>query len=315
MAYKMNKEQRIKGGIYGLLIGDAVGVPYEFHSAENLPRYDFIDMIPPSNFDRTYPDIKVGTWSDDGAQALCLLASLLETHQLDLNDLMHRFSNWYQHGYMAVGGKVFDVGIQTANAIRLYLQGISVMHVASNDELANGNGALMRVLPLAIWHQGKDQDLVEAAYLQSHVTHAHLRSKVCCAIYCLWARYILQGQAINAAWERSIDYLRNLYQRNSDELEQLEFFIRPEDLGNCRGSGYVVDCLKSAYLALQEKDYQSTIQRAIAFGNDTDTTACVAGGIAGLYYGFNHIPKCWVNLLREKNIADDLIEKLVQYLS
>ena len=155
-----NKEKyvdQMKGAIYGLLIGDAVGVPYEFNPPQNLPAYDQIDMITPVNFQKTYATIPFGTWSDDGAQALCLLDSLLYKNQLDPQGFMHRMCNWYQHGYMAVDYKVFDVGVQTADAIRKYLSGIPLEKVAKNDEYANGNGALMRVLPLAIWHMGTEQ--------------------------------------------------------------------------------------------------------------------------------------------------------------
>lgn len=98
----MNKYNQIKGAIYGLLIGDAVGVPYEFNLPDQLPAYDQIDMISPSNFSKTYPKIPFGTWSDDGAQALCLLDSLLFNHTFVAEDLMNRICNWYQHGYMAV---------------------------------------------------------------------------------------------------------------------------------------------------------------------------------------------------------------------
>mgnify|MGYP003616215497 FL=1 len=115
----MTKQDRIKGAIYGLLIGDAVGVPYEFNLPEQLPSYDQIDMISPANFQKTYPNIPFGTWSDDGAQALCLLDSLLYKNQLDPEDLMNRMCNWYQHGYMAVDYQVFDVGIQTSSAINM----------------------------------------------------------------------------------------------------------------------------------------------------------------------------------------------------
>ncbi len=310
----MHIETKLRGAIYGLLIGDAAGVPYEFKLPQQLPAFDQIDMYPPTSFDRTYPDIPIGTWSDDGAQALCLLASLLHCQKLDAIDLMNRFTNWYQHGYMAIDHLVFDVGVQTATAIQQYMQGISVMHVASNDEHANGNGALMRALPLALWHRGTDWELVQAAYLQSHTTHAHLRSKVCCALYCLWARSILNGSSINEGWNKAILRLRELYQHDIEAQEQLEFFIRPDDFTSCQGSGYVVDCLKSAYLALQEKDYSSTIKKAIAFGHDTDTTACVAGGIAGLYYGFDHLPKHWVNALRGQELVEPLLKSWLKNL-
>ncbi|ENV15792.1 ADP-ribosylglycohydrolase family protein [Acinetobacter guillouiae] len=307
----MTKQDQLKGAIYGLLVGDAVGVSYEFLLAEQLPAYDQIEMLPPNNFAKTYPHIPVGTWSDDGAQALCLLDSLLYKNKMDTEDFMKRICNWYQCGYMAVDFQVFDVGVQTAEAIRNYLSGVPLLQVANNDVLANGNGSLMRVLPLAIWHQGSDIQLIEDAYAQSHVTHAHLRSKVCCALYCLWARSILNGLDIDAAWSDAVTKLRAYLKDKPDDLEQLEYYIRPDELEKGTGSGYVVDCLKSARYALQQTTYQDVIKTAIAFGRDTDTTACVAGGIAGLYFGFDSIPESWLAQLRAKDLVELLLAKLL----
>lgn len=246
----MTKQDQLKGAIYGLLVGDEVGVSYEFLLDEQLPAYNQIEMLPPNNFAKTYPHIPVGTWSDDGAQALCLLDSLLYKNKMDTEDFMKRICNWYKCGYMAVDFQVFDVGVQTAEAIRNYLSGVPLLHVANNDVLANGNGSLMRVLPLAIWHQGSDIQLIEDAYAQSHVTHAHLRSKVCCALYCLWARSILNGLDIEAAWSDAVTKLRAYLKDKPDDLEQLEYYIRPDELEKGTGSGYVVDCLKSARYAM-----------------------------------------------------------------
>ncbi|KEC84748.1 MULTISPECIES: ADP-ribosylglycohydrolase family protein [Acinetobacter] len=307
----MTKQDQLKGAIYGLLVGDAVGVSYEFLLAEQLPAYDQIEMLPPNNFAKTYPHIPVGTWSDDGAQALCLLDSLLYKNKMDTEDFMKRICNWYQCGYMAVDFQVFDVGVQTAEAIRNYLSGVPLLQVANNDVLANGNGSLMRVLPLAIWHQGSDIQLIEDAYAQSHVTHAHLRSKVCCALYCLWARSILNGLDIAAAWSDAVTKLRAYLKDKPDDLEQLEYYIRPDELEKGTGSGYVVDCLKSARYALKQTTYQDVIKTAIAFGRDTDTTACVAGGIAGLYFGFDSIPESWLAQLRAKDLVEPLLTKLL----
>ena len=305
----MTKQDQIKGAIYGLLIGDAVGVPYEFNLPEQLPSYDKTDMISPSHFQKTYPNIPFGTWSDDGAQALCLLDSLLYKNKLDPEDFMNRMCNWYQHGYMAVDFQVFDVGVQTAESIRKYLQGVQLDQVAKNDEHANGNGSLMRVLPLAIWHTGTDAQLIQDAYAQSHVTHAHLRAKVCCALYCLWARSILNGLNIENAWHDAVAKLRNYFQDKPEDLAQLEFYIRPDELEKGNGSGYVVDCLKSARYALQQPTYQDVVKTAIALGRDTDTTACVAGGIAGLYYGFDAIPQVWIEQLRGKEMVELLLAR------
>ncbi|MDQ9020116.1 ADP-ribosylglycohydrolase family protein [Acinetobacter sichuanensis] len=305
----MTKQDRIKGAIYGLLIGDAVGVPYEFNLPEQLPVYDQIDLVSPSNFQKTYPNIPFGTWSDDGAQALCLLDSLLYKNKLDPEDFMNRMCNWYQQGYMAVDFQVFDVGVQTAESIRKYLQGVQLDQVAKNDEQSNGNGSLMRVLPLAIWHTGTDAQLIQDAYAQSHVTHAHLRAKVCCALYCLWARSILNGLNIENAWHDAVVKSRNYFKDKPEDLAQLEFYIRPDKLEKGTGSGYVVDCLKSARYALQQPTYQDVIKTAIALGHDTDTTACVAGGIAGLYYGFDAIPQAWVEQLRGKEMVELLLAR------
>lgn len=303
---------KLKGGLYGLLIGDAVGVPYEFHLSHHLPPYTQLDMVPPQDFVRSYPHILSGTWSDDGAQALCLLSSLLDRQRLDLEDCMQRFVNWYNDGYMAVDRRVFDIGVQTLDAIHKYMMGTPVMRVAHHHESANGNGALMRSLPLALWHTGSNAELIKDAYLQSHLTHAHLRSKVCCALYCLWARYILQGEDIQQGWNSAVKILRDYYQHCPLDLEQLEIHIKPDELVRGTGSGYVVDCLHSARFALQRKTYQDVVRTAISLGNDTDTTACVAGGLAGLYFGYAELPQQWVSQLKGKDIFTPLLEQLLQ---
>ena len=94
----MEKRDRIAGGFYGLLIGDALGVPYEFYQADQLPPYEKIDMIPPVGFKRTYPQVETGTWSDDGAQALCLLDSLLSRKEFSLDSFSHMLLDWYEKG-------------------------------------------------------------------------------------------------------------------------------------------------------------------------------------------------------------------------
>src|SRR3954447_8970281 len=159
--------ERLEGGIFGLLIGDALGVPYEFHSPEALPSLVDIEMIPPAQFPRAHVRVPPATWSDDGAQALILLASLLQHSALDMQDFGTRLVAWYENGYMAVDQHVFDVGIQTSQAIRNMIAGTPASQADRTDEHANGNGSLMRVLPLALWHRGSDTALVEDAHRQS----------------------------------------------------------------------------------------------------------------------------------------------------
>ena len=305
--------EKIAGGLIGLLVGDALGVPYEFHRREEIPEAAEIEFTPPAGFRRSHRDVQPGTWSDDGAHALLLLASLLNHGKVDLEDLGRRMIAWHNSGYKAVAGQVFDVGIQTAQAINRLAGGVAADEAGSRDEQANGNGSLMRVLPLALWHKGSAQELVADAQRQSLITHGHLRSQVCCALYCLWARFTLEE--LDDPWREAVTSLRAIYGEGSREQEELEWSIRPDDPPEGTGSGYVVDCLRSARWALQAGDYEHVVRAAISLGNDTDTTACVAGGIAGLRDGVNAIPERWRNALRGKELYEEELQLLIEWRS
>jgi ADP-ribosylglycohydrolase len=302
---------RLEGGIFGLLIGDALGVPYEFHVPEALPPLADIEMTPPAQFPRAHARVPPATWSDDGAQALILLASLLDHSALDMQDFGTRLVAWYQNGYMAVDQDVFDVGIQTSQAIQRMIAGTPAAAAGSADEQANGNGSLMRVLPLALWHRGSDRALVEDAQRQSSVTHGHARAQVCCALYCLWARRILHN--VDEPWHDAVVALRGIYGRDSQEHAELEQAIRPDDQPEGHGSGYVVDSLRSARWALQAGSFEQVVKAAISLGHDTDTTACIAGGIAGIRDGIGALPQRWRVQLRGTELVEPLVDRLKKW--
>ena len=306
----ISRSDRIKGGLIGLLVGDALGVPYEFHTPDQLPPREHIELAPPKDFTRAHNGVPPGTWSDDGAQALCLLASLLKNDAYIADDFGNRLVQWYEHGYMAVDNHVFDVGITSAAAIRAIRSGVPARDAGPRGEHDNGNGSLMRVLPLALWHRGSDAELVSLAQEQSRVTHGHLRSQICCALYCLWAKSTLDGRA--EAWEETVRVLRNFYQSDAAATVELEFHIRPDDAPQGTGSGYVVDCLHSARLAMQQSTFEGVVKSAIVLGHDTDTTACVAGGIAGIRDGIDAIPQRWRDGLRGGELLEPLLEQLLR---
>jgi ADP-ribosyl-[dinitrogen reductase] hydrolase len=302
--------EQIEGGLIGLLVGDAVGVPYEFHPPAALPELDLIDMAPPAGFSRAHGGVPTGTWSDDGAQALCLLASLLERDGFDLVDFSCGLLNWLDHGFMAVDGQVFDVGNQTSEALRRLRSGHAAERSGLSGERHNGNGSLMRVLPLMLWHTGDDSELFHLAMRQSLPTHGHLRSQLACGMYCLWARHLLRG---TGDWNEALLDAAHV----ADQLEsaRAEWPLFCHELDRVpTGTGYVMDSLISARHALgQGKDYASVVRHAIALGNDTDTTAAIAGGLAGIRYGLRAIPPAWLNALRGRNLLEPLIEKLLAH--
>ena len=308
-------KEKIAGGLIGLLVGDALGVPYEFRSASKLPDFAEIEFEPPTWFRRSHSSVPAGTWSDDGAQALVLLDSLLTCENFDAEHFAKGLVAWQDKGFMAVDNYVFDVGVQTSKAIWHLKQGVAPLLAGGTDEYSNGNGSLMRVLPLALWHKGTNEELVRDAELQSRVTHAHLRSQICCALYCLWARRILQDEKntwdFDSTWEYAVDALRDIYAGDSAKIAELESQIRPDDIHEPRGSGYVVDSLFSARWACGNNDYEKTVKAAVSLGDDTDTTACIAGGIAGLKAGINAIPERWRAKLRGREIYEPLLEKLL----
>lgn len=306
----ISRRSRIEGGIWGLLVGDALGVPYEFHKPEDIPAESQIEFNPPAGFRRAHASVPPGTWSDDGAQALALLDTLLDCGKFDTVDFGQRLVDWYERGDYAVEGKVFDIGIQTSKAIRSISLKAPRLLSEFSGENSNGNGSLMRVLPLALWHRGTDAELAHDAHAQSEVTHPHARSQVCCALYCLWARNLLNE--VSNPWETAVASLRLLYKDDETKTAELEFNIRPDDPPVGTGTGYVVDSLGSARMLLERGSYEGVVKGAVALGHDTDTTACIAGGIAGIVFGVEGIPPRWREALRGREILDPIVKRFIR---
>ncbi|WP_309384435.1 ADP-ribosylglycohydrolase family protein [Cerasicoccus frondis] len=288
--------ETVRAGMLGLLVGDACGVPYEFHCAAEIPPFEQIEMTPPKGFFRSYEHVPPGYWSDDGAQALCLFATMMACGAYHRHDFANRLLRWRDEGYMAVKGYVFDIGNQTSEALLRLKRGAITSDSGLKGARNNGNGSLMRCLPLALLHGGNDADLVTDAQRQSRLTHQHARSQICCALYCLWARREIERH-VNP-WGSAVATLTRLYHDEPEFLEELDQHIKPYDRPKCQGSGYVVDTLHSVRWACEGSDYTEIVRRAISLGNDTDTTACLAGGIAGIRYGVAGIPKRWLDQLQ-----------------
>ena len=308
---RVRHEDRIAGGLLGLLIGDAVGVPYEFHPANEVPPFSMIDLIPPAGFDRAHAQVPPGTWSDDGAQALVLLESLIRNNRFVLDDFAAGLVKWRDEGCFAVDGIVFDIGNQTQVAINRLQAGIPAEQAGGAAERDNGNGSLMRVLPLALWHRGNDLDLSRAAAQQSLPTHAHPRAQIACVMLCLWARYIYARLPPGEAWQRAAQWLPDIAFELDLPMTEVELLLDPSNAERVQGSGYVVDTLWSARKCLEEAaTFEDVVRTSISLGNDTDTTAAVAGGLAGLLFGAGGIPERWQTGLRGTEIVEPLLEAL-----
>ncbi|OZI35583.1 hypothetical protein CEG14_10960 [Bordetella genomosp. 1] len=293
---QLSRRDQLRGGLLGLLVGDALGVPYEFHDAATIPAPAAIDMVPPRGFARAHASVPPGTWSDDGAQALALLDALLQDRSLNLDTFAANLLAWYRQGAFTPDGVVFDVGLQTDRALRALDAGAAAPQAGPAGERDNGNGSLMRCLPVVMVAATHD-DALKLARRQSLVTHGHARSQLACALYALTGMGLLEGVAPADAVRAAED---ELLSRCGGTTEEAELKIVLDGRYEApQGSGYVVDSFWSALHCLLSTDsFEACVKRAVALGNDTDTTAAIAGGLAGLRYGEAAIPAAWRDALR-----------------
>ena len=278
----------VLGALYGHLLGDALGVPYEFRSPSDIGHVEWTGFgthnQPP------------GTWSDDGALMLCQVASLVECDEFDPQDTGERFVRWRDEGYQAAGGVVFDIGGTTSMAIQRLREGVPALDAGPTDKNSNGNGSLMRILPIGLWfHDADAATLVKTGHESSRITHGHPRSQVCCALHNLALRGLLRHEPPETALSTALRDLERVYA--SDDVFRAELGLVC-DYSERTGSGYVVDCWWSAWEALVRTDtFVDCVTRAVGLGDDTDTTAAVAGGLAGAVYGVEALPVKWLSEL------------------
>lgn len=308
-ANHLSIQSRLRGAVYGLLIGDALGVPYEFSTPQEMPEPSLIEMEPPQGFVRSHPGVPAGTWSDDGAQALHLLRVLLDGDGEVEARLAAGLQAWVDAGDLTPDGRVFDIGIQTEEALSRLARGVPPNQSGLLEEWNNGNGSLMRVLPAALLPAQHNEVLIARARRQSLPTHGHARSLLACALSTLLSARLLEGKG----FVQALDEAQEVLEQTVATVEQAELSLLLDGrLDAPQGSGYVVDCLWSAVAAVLRTDsFEGCIRCAIAFGNDTDTTACVAGGWAGLLYGEEAIPSRWRSALRGKHLVEPLLERLL----
>ncbi len=299
---------KLYGGIIGLVVGDALGVPVEFQSRKELKKNPVIDMREYG----THNQVK-GTWSDDSSLTLCLIEQLIEGY--DTDKIGDKFVKWYRENYWTPYGNVFDEGTATITAINKYETGkYSAIECGGAKEYDNGNGSLMRILPMVYYTMKMEKkERYEKIDQVSSITHAHKRAVIACNIYIEFARQILQGIEKLTAYNNMKREIIEYYENNED-LEKYARILKSDiamvEEENINSSGYVVDTLEAAiWCFLNTTDYSTCVLTAVNLGDDTDTVAAIAGGLAGIYYGIENIPKNWVNILARKEDICNLLKK------
>ena len=313
-----------RAALLGLAVGDALGVPVEFVGRQ-VRRRDPVTGLRGYGTHQQPP----GTWSDDSSLTFCLAETLARPDGLtaspDLADFGRRAVNWLGNAYWTAHGETFDVGNATRAAIDKLRAGVAPTQAGPRSEFDNGNGALMRTLPLVFHDTWRAERLdLNAAWALTEavasVTHGHPRSTLGCFLYLLVARGLLAGLAPAAAYEQmqalATPWLQvgtipavveDKYYRR---VLSSELALLPE--AEISSSGYVVHTLEAALWCLLKHDtYAATVLAAVNLGDDTDTTGAVAGGLAGLAYGEAAIPAEWRAGLARRADIEDLAARLV----
>ena len=308
--------KKVYDGIIGLAIGDAIGVPVEFISRQEIAENPVVSM---REFGTHHQPM--GTWSDDTSLTLALIDSMIETKSIDYADIMDRFSNWLMYSDYTATGEVFDVGNSTSRAIMNYGRRVNPLECGGVSEYDNGNGSLMRILPIAYFLQKQFTSLMdyqmEIIHNISSLTHRHPVSLIGCGIYINIAIRLMQGErSLYESVEEGIKNAFEYYKRNSwadirayERLKELSSFSKLSEI-EIESSGYVVHTLEAALWCLLNTDsYAECVLKAVNLGDDTDTVGAVAGGLAGIYYGADKIPKEWMTVLARRQYIEELCEK------
>lgn len=319
--WQENRDLLFQPALYGMAIGDALGVPYEFSTRDEMDENPCTEMVGY----QSYILIPPGHWSDDTSMALATLASLSKG-KIDLKDIMKNFVKWLDNAEFACDGIVFDYGNTVYEAINNFKDGVSIDKCGCNREDNNGNGALMRMLPVCLYifyYYKKNifslDECINTVHKISALTHRTIRCNIGSGLLFFITKGILdyygtKEERIQKGINDGFNYYSNKKEycnelKNYDRLKDLESFIN-EKRSNIRSGGYVVDTLEAALWCIITTDnYNDCVLKAVNLGRDTDTTACVAGGMAGLIYGINDISTMWKLQLVDLEYIDEICEK------
>ncbi|MFD2286591.1 ADP-ribosylglycohydrolase family protein [Pedobacter petrophilus] len=307
------KNKNVHSALLGLAVGDALGVSAEFKSRTYLKQNPVKEMEGYGTHNQP-----VGTWSDDSSLTFCLAESLCNGYSLE--DIAQKFLKWYNAETWTPHGKVFDIGIATSKAINEIAKGTDPVLCGGNREADNGNGSLMRILPMIFYlqHETNHQVIFDRIKEVSSITHAHFRSVFACFIYIVYGLELLKGSDKKAAYLNMQVAVKKFIASNTFESSETNLFKRvlESDISTVSedeiySSGYVLHSLEaSLWSVLTTQSYADAVLKAVNLGEDTDTTAAIAGGLAGLIYGFESIPATWVNVLVKRTEIEKLCAQM-----
>ncbi|MCB8814546.1 ADP-ribosylglycohydrolase family protein [Desulfosporosinus sp. SRJS8] len=313
------KRDAIIGGVMGVIIGDALGLPVQFMTKTEIKKNPITDMTGGGVF-----GLEPGAWSDDSSLTLCLAESLYDVGY-NPADIARRFVMWYRDGYLTPSGKSFDVGGTTEIAMKRLIHGVAPFKAGPTDAKSNGNGSLMRILPATLFfaHES-DYTLIQRICEVSKITHGHPRSQLACSLYSLFVRELLKGSTPQKAYDTMLLKSQTVFFIDRKIGKQLSHFKRiisgelPDlDERDIKSGGYVVESLEAALWSfLTTSSFEDAVLKAVNLGWDTDTVGAITGSMAGVHYGYSNIPDHWLRKLLDyekiMSLTNQFAERVLQ---
>ena len=305
-------------GIMGVVVGDALGCPVQFESRKEVSRHPVTDMRGYGTF-----NLPEGSWTDDSSLTIALLESIRRIGKIDLDDIMENFMNWLYDGDFTPYGQSYDIGRGTMQAIDRYSRNRNAKKCGGGEEWNNGNGSLMRILPACIYCSVmetsgiySDRDAIDVIHSVGGLTHAHIRSNIACGLYFFMVKQILIGEGpLQERMREGLTQGFAFYESRLADKENLHYYDRLRDLTafkslpaeKIKSTGYVVDALEAAVWSLITTDrFDQALLKAVNLGDDTDTVGAIAGGLAGLYYGYDTIPENWLSAIKRREWIEEM---------
>ncbi len=319
------QKKRFESAVWGFVIGDALGVPYEMFTRGEMTKNPATGMI--GNKTHNQP---AGTWSDDTSMLLCTMDTLSYEKYNNINDWISkgeeqqqqfatRLLSWYKNGEWTANGTTFDIGITTMEALDLFALGTPANKSGiTNRSTASGNAPLTRCLPIAFLFAGES---VAFRFLMVSrlgcVTHKTEITGLCSLYYTEFLQALILGYSKLDAFDKAIAALSTVLQQMDIEsritnmcyllkLIDKKFINLPEN--EIQSTGLVSDTLEaSIWCFLNTNNYRDAVLLAVNLGDDTDSIAALTGALAGCYYYKEAFPNKWKNSIQNKSLIENSI--------
>ena len=318
---KVEEKDRIKGSLFGFFVGDALGVPVEFIERDELKKNKVTKMLEYGTHNQ-----EAGTWSDDSSMVIATIDSLNNNKSINYNDIMNNYIRWYKEGKYTPNGKVFDIGNATSAALSKYNNTDYIC--GSNDVNSNGNGSLMRILPISLYLHYSDDPMFDVINNISSMTHAHIYSVLSCVIYSVLINEYLKVLDIKKSYNNMQQIIKNILEDESNKMlgdlpdlknkfnRLIYNDISVLNENEIKSSGFVIDSLEASIWCLLKTDnYKDAVLKAVNLGDDTDTIGALTGALAGLVYGYNSIPDEWISVLKQKEYLTSLVDQFIELIN